>query len=107
MIPALAGRPLARDGALFWEHIGNRALRAGSWKLVAQGERGAWELYDLETDRGEQRDLAGEQPERVDSMRRLFRDWHAEGKANRPRMMPAEEQTRAILIGLGYVGEDD
>lgn len=73
-VPAPPGRSLvpvlARDGepiheALWWLHEGNRAVRVGDWKLVAAGEGRPWELYDLATDRGESRDLAGEQKDRV------------------------------------------
>ena len=63
----------ARDGAvrheyLWWQHEGNRALRAGDWKIVASGEITPWELYDLSTDRGEQHDLAQQQRGRVREM---------------------------------------
>ncbi len=37
--------PVQRE-FLFWEHIGNRALRVGNWKLVAKKD-GPWELYDM------------------------------------------------------------
>ena len=42
LVPAFAGKPLDRD-AIFWEHEGNRAVRAGDWKLVAKGPAGTWE----------------------------------------------------------------
>ena len=38
LVPAFAGKPLDRD-AIFWEHEGNRAVRAGDWKLVAKHGR--------------------------------------------------------------------
>ncbi len=56
LIPAIEGRPTRRD-ALYWEHEGNRAVRLGKWKLVAEN-RGQWELYDMIADRTETRDLA-------------------------------------------------
>ena len=39
--------------------------------------RGDWELYDMETDRAEQNDLAGEQPDRVRRMARMWEGWYA------------------------------
>lgn len=62
--PVFTGEPLRRPQPLFWEHESNRAVREGKWKLVAKENR-PWELYDLEADRTEMRDLAAAQPERV------------------------------------------
>jgi arylsulfatase A-like enzyme len=54
---------------LYWHHEGNRALRVGDWKLVSESENAsAWELYDLKTDRIESKDLAAQQPDRVEDM---------------------------------------
>jgi arylsulfatase len=76
--PAFAGRSLvpafAKDGSVrrehvFFHHEGNRALRQGDWKLVsAREDNDAWELYDLATDRCEQRNLAAAQPARAKAM---------------------------------------
>ena len=59
--------PLMRGGTrpaptLGWEHEGNRALRQGKWKLVSRHKQ-PWELFDMEADRTEQRDLAAADPE--------------------------------------------
>ncbi|MCW0217739.1 MAG: arylsulfatase, partial [Prosthecobacter sp.] len=40
----------------------------GTWKLVAKGPQGEWELYDMEHDRTEQHDLASQHPDRVKTM---------------------------------------
>lgn len=61
------------DRPLFFEHEGNRAMRAGRWKIVCKARpgdipEGQWELYDMEKDRTETHDLAGEYPEIVSSM---------------------------------------
>ena len=67
LLPAFQGNPMERD-ALYWEHEGNRAIRQGKWKLVAKGENGPWELYDIEADRSELNDLAQQYPDRVKTM---------------------------------------
>jgi arylsulfatase len=72
--PAFEGRPLG-ERALFFEHEGHRAVRRGRWKLVAAGADGPWELYDLETDRSETRDLAASHPTLVEELRRLWTAW--------------------------------
>ena len=43
---------------------GDRAIRAGKWKLVSKHDQ-PWELYDLEADRTEMNDLAARMPDRV------------------------------------------
>lgn len=50
--------------SLWWAHDGNRAIRMGDWKLVAD-HRKPWELYNLAKDRGETQNLASDQPDRV------------------------------------------
>ena len=44
----------------------------GDWKLIATGASGPWELYNLATDRAEQKDLASANPDRV---RQLSARW--------------------------------
>jgi arylsulfatase len=63
--PAFAGdRAILRD-YLYFNHNNNRAIRVGDWKLIATGAEGPWELYDLSTDRAEQKDLAKAETDRV------------------------------------------
>lgn len=59
---------------LWFLHEGNRALRAGKWKIVAAKDQ-PWELYDLATDRGETKNLAATHPDRV---QQLADRWQAE-----------------------------
>src|SRR4051812_33544424 len=49
------------DRTLYWEHEGNQAARRGRWKLVPKYP-GQHKLYDIEADRTELRDRAGNQP---------------------------------------------
>jgi arylsulfatase A-like enzyme len=74
--PAFAGRALKRTQPIFWEHEGNRAIRAGKWKLVSK-YLDAWELYDINTDRVERNDLAAKHPEIVS---KLAAEWEAWAK---------------------------
>ncbi|MEM9367202.1 MAG: arylsulfatase [Planctomycetota bacterium] len=56
--------------ALYWEfggYTGQQAVRMGRWKAIRKGlakknpeSIPAWQLYDLDVDRSEQRDVAGE-----------------------------------------------
>ena len=89
------GRSLDRD-AIFWHypHYGNQggtpaaAMRMGDWKLIEFFEGERFELYDLAEDPGEHRDLAREDPERVQRMRRRLTDWMEDVQAKRPTPNP-------------------
>jgi arylsulfatase len=81
LVAAFAGRPLGRD-ALYWEHEGNRAVRAGKWKLVALHDQ-PWELHDLEADRTELHDLASQEPQKVQALSAKWEEW-----ARRTNVLP-------------------
>jgi arylsulfatase A-like enzyme len=74
--PALLGQSLARSQPIFWEHEGNRAVRAGQWKLVAK-ENGTWELYDMAADRTELNNLAAQHPDKVKELSAQWELWAA------------------------------
>ena len=59
---------------VFWAHSKGKAVRVGSWKLVANGKSG-WELYDLSVDGTELNNLASKRPEKVEELKRLFDQW--------------------------------
>jgi len=74
LLPIFRGGRREDHPALFWEHEGNRAARLGRWKLVSRHPEG-WELYDLEADRTEMRNLAEQHPERVRELSRQYEQW--------------------------------
>ncbi len=82
--PAFTGAPLDRGGPIFAEHETNASVREGKWKLV--GESVAmpggtvarqWELYDLEADRTETKNLAAAHPEKVKELAGKWEEWAA------------------------------
>mgnify|MGYP002681922649 CR=1 FL=1 len=90
LLSALRGDTRAeREKALFWDFRGCRAVRKGRWKIVTEGPprlhiniplpfaTGAWELYDLETDRCETNDLSDRHPDIVRELEALWLDWSA------------------------------
>jgi arylsulfatase len=72
--PILEGKQREGHRAVFWEHEGNRAVRMGRHKLVAE-YRKPWELYDMDKDRTEMNNLAAAQPDRVAAMDREWQQW--------------------------------
>ena len=56
--------PLKRD-FIYFNHMTNRGLRSGNWKLASAGPNAEWELYDLSEDRGETKNLARTLPDKV------------------------------------------
>jgi arylsulfatase A-like enzyme len=75
-------KPVAFERYLYWEHEGNRAVRHGDWKLVAESNK-PWELYNIAKDRSEQNNLASEHPERVTEMAAAW-----EAYAERANVLP-------------------
>jgi len=79
----------ANNETIYWEHEGNRAVREGKWKLVSYyneiheemgrvgaGRRtGMWELYDMDTDRTELRNLAAIHPRKVEELSDKYDRW--------------------------------
>ena len=75
--PVLEGKvaSVEREEPLFWERAGNRAVRDGKWKLVSSYPSLKWELYDLEKDRGETKDVAAAFPEVVNRLSAAYFEW--------------------------------
>lgn len=76
LLSVLEGGDREPPEALYWRWNHGRAVRRGRWKLVSARD-GPWELYDIEADGTELRDLAGSDPGRVAAMERLWQDWKA------------------------------
>ena len=74
LLPAFDNKPIERE-ALYWEHEGNAAIRVGDWKLGRLGRNGAWELYDLKTDRTELKNLEAEKAELARDLAAKWEAW--------------------------------
>lgn len=93
LIPSLNGHNINRD-FIFWEHSGNRAIRMGKWKLVSKvrkqmvfsdDDEDAWELYNIEEDPAETKDLAARHPGRV---KRMAGKWEKEAIRTQAKPWP-------------------
>jgi arylsulfatase B len=76
LLPYLTGEdPESPHQVFYWRQGPRTAVRAGNWKLVRMrgGRRDdAWELYNLESDLGETRDLASQQPQKLDELKQIW-----------------------------------
>ncbi len=74
-------RPVLRGGgrpgheALFFEHVGGKAVIADGWKAVQPTRGKTWELYHLARDRTETRNLADADPDRLARLVRRWQGW--------------------------------
>ena len=75
-LPLLKGRKAAQRGPVCVEHEGNRLVREGKWKLVGFFDE-SWELYDLENDPSELKNLAQTKPEVVKRLASAYDAWTA------------------------------
>jgi len=73
------------ERTLHWVHRDRHAMRAGEWKLVRNGNKKP-ELYNLDEDLGEQKNLADEHPERVKQMLEAHEKWLEETRKEADRV---------------------
>lgn len=101
LMPALRGERLP-DEPLYWEHVGNAAVREGDWKLV-RAYPADWELYNLRSDRAEQHNQREGHPEVARSLQDKWRSW-----ANNVGVIPWSEMVdRYIVAGLSPAAAEE
>ncbi len=68
-LPTLLGEDKQQQHEfLYWEYGNQVAVRQGNWKAFKSSPRQDWQLYDLDTDTMEEKDLAQTHPEIVKEM---------------------------------------
>jgi arylsulfatase A-like enzyme len=75
IVPALLGSDQSEHKYLYWEfHEGSsrQAVRMGRWKAVRLAPSRPIELYDLETDIGEQHNVADRHPEVIEAVEEIL-----------------------------------
>jgi arylsulfatase len=84
ILPLLQGTeaPIHVD-PIYWEHEGNAAVRWGQWKLVREYKK-PWELFDIQQDRTEMRDLSHAQSAKRDEMIAMWEKWATENQVAFP-----------------------
>lgn len=80
MVPTLLGRPQRQKNHdyLYWEYSGAQAVRIGEWKALRAAVGKPVQLYDLEADIGEMRDVASAHPRLVAQVERIMTQAHVD-----------------------------
>jgi len=84
---------VSRERTQYFETVGNRAIWKNGWKAVAFHRRGTdfttdrWELYHVDADFSESRDLANSEPEKLEE---LVDTWWAEARRN--KVLPLDDR---------------
>jgi len=82
MVPALLGKPQKQHEFLYWEfHEGRskQAVRMGDWKAIRRAPSRPIELYNLESDIGENNDIADAHPAIVARAKDIFDNVRTDG----------------------------
>ncbi|NOX54333.1 MAG: sulfatase [Planctomycetes bacterium] len=114
LVPVLKDSAATLDReALFWHfpHFSNEggrpssAVRAGRWKLIEHLEYGEIELFDLQHDPGETRNLAERMPERAKGLRTMLERWRKRLNAAMPTPKPLScKSLRGPRRAMGSIG---
>ncbi|MCH2126466.1 MAG: sulfatase [Pirellulaceae bacterium] len=95
--PLVQGADQLARQALYWHfpHYSNHgrqspcgAVRAGDYKLLEYFENNTVQLFNLQTDLGEQNDLSRTMPEKVTQLRSQLHHWRQEVVARMPEVNP-------------------
>ncbi len=81
--PLFFRRPPDRDAYYGVADLPDLAVRDGKWKLLCEYDGSRPELYDLQSDRGEAKNLAGQQPDEVPRLTAAVVAWHQSLPADR------------------------
>lgn len=77
--PIFNNEQIANERLLFWEHMGNKAVRMKDTKLV-KSRNGQWELFDMENDPTELNDLSSTNLKLKDSLETMWNEWAVENE---------------------------
>jgi arylsulfatase A-like enzyme len=85
LLPLLTGKVTevhTKDEALGWELFGHRAIRQNDWKIVwdqaAPATNRRWQLFNIAEDPFEQKDLSGDNPDKLAHMLGLWNKYDEE-----------------------------
>ena len=68
----MKGKTTSRDHAYLFNHANTHAIVKGDYKIVREGGKRPWALYNLARNRTETIDLAAKQPEVVTKLAEIW-----------------------------------
>ena len=85
LVPILKSGKRKGHEFIGFEHFNEKALMSNDgWKIIQPGNKAKWELYNLNTDRSEQHNLAEKYPDKVATMVKQYESW-----AKRSMVLPS------------------
>jgi arylsulfatase len=94
----------------YYAMLGSRGIWEDGWKaaavhapLTGKGhfDQDAWELYNVDADRSESKDLSKENPEKLQA---LIKDWFSEADKN--LVLPLDDRSAIEILGLERPSEE-
>lgn len=76
-LPLLTGGARSPHESFYFEYRQHAALRKGNWKIVRERPDQAWQLFHLQDDEPESRNLARDHPGKVNELQDAFNTWRA------------------------------
>jgi arylsulfatase A-like enzyme len=73
--PLLRGGDWTRMSPIFYEWAGHRMVRKGKWKIVSSYPQNQWELYNMDNDRTENKDISKENPTIMAELNADYINW--------------------------------
>ncbi len=75
MVPLFQGSKIHRAQPLYFDWSDGSAMRTDHWKIVCEGKKAKWELYNMENDRTETTNLAKTKTEKVEELAQKWEEW--------------------------------
>jgi arylsulfatase A-like enzyme len=94
----------------FYSMLGTRAVWQDGWKAVAvhspltdkgNFDKDKWELYHVDVDRSESKDLAKENPEKLEALKKLWLE-----EATKNNALPLDDRTTLQIINIERPSEE-
>ena len=82
LAPFFNNKTRTPHSVLYWDHAQGAAIRKDGWKLVRTGrKKGKWELYQIDEDRVELKNLAAKYPDKVEALSAQWANWRKRTRA--------------------------